>query len=203
MKARSLTTPGAAVVSVSLCFLGTAIFCGVWSVLADVKNNRCVSVVVTAGNKEMAQLCSVIGMTLHSFIPTAVLLCFTPLTIARLCYQRSKRRMMRGNNKTGNGGGPDEAFRASLMLFGVIVSFMVLVTPFCISRHVLALTGINIASLPELWAINLLTVSKICKEANCIVNFFLYVFINPSFRGHFRALFRSNVVDVSHNPSLG
>ena len=199
MKARSLTTPRAAVLSVSLCFLGTATFCGVWSVLADAKNDKCVPVVMTAENKLMAQSCSVIGMTLHSFIPTAVLLCFTPLTIARLCYQRSKRQMIMGNNKAGKDGGPDEVSRASLMLLGVIVSYMVLVTPFCMSKNVLVLTGINIASFPELWAINLYAVAKICEEVNCVINFFLYIFLNPSFRGHFRALFRSGVIDVPHN----
>ena len=201
IKARSLTTPRAAMLSVFLSFLGIATFCGVWSVVADVKNDKCVPDVMTAGSKQMAKVCSVIGMTLHSFIPTAVLLCFTPLTIVKLCYQRSKRRMIKGNNKTGKGGGSDEAFRASLMLFGVVVAHLVLVTPFCVSRHVLALTGINIASFPELWAINLHAVSMICEEANCVINFFLYVCLSPSFSGHFRALFRLNGTEVSTKQS--
>ena len=184
VKAKLISTSRVAVISVSCVFVGLLAFCGVWSYLADAKEGKCIGVAVTPENKSMAKACSYIGMSLHSFIPTTILLIFTPLTIVKLFHQRSKRLQLSTKEEKGN----DEFFRASIMLVSVISAYLILVTPFCVSKHALMIQGTDITTLPELWARNLNKIGEICEETNCVINFFLYVLLNTSFRKHFRSI---------------
>ena len=196
IKARTMVNMRAAVISVSVSFVAIATFCGLWSTLADVKGTKCIGVALTPENKQTAKVYSIIGMALHSFIPTTLLLSFTPPTIFTICNQRTARRRVQ-SSKTSKDSGPDEAYHATLMLLGIIFAYLLLVTPFCLSRHILVLEGINIAAYPELWAKNLDAVAAICEEANCAINFFLYCLLSPSFRTQLLALFRGSAAVAS------
>ena len=196
LRARKYINKRAAVISVSINVFAVGCFCGVWSSVANVEDNKCIGVALTSEKQQMAKICSLIGMTWHSFIPTAVLLCFTPLTIFKIFYQRTARRRVQ-SNKSSQDSGPDEAYLASMMLLDVIFAYLFLVTPFCLSRHALMLQGVDIRTLPELWAKNLDTVASICQDSGCIVNFFLYCLLSPSFRTRLRALFNGNASQSS------
>ena len=188
-KAKLVLNKRAAIILVSCVFIAILTFCGVWSIIADVKNGKCIGVNITPENKGMAQACSAIGMALHSFIPAAILLVFTPLAILRLYYQQTLRRTTGDDAKNKR---RSELLRASSMLLSVVIAYLLLVTPFCVARHVLAINGVNINAAPFLWSKNLNEIANICEQANSVVNFFLYVWLSPSFREHFRSLYGGN-----------
>ena len=185
-RAKQVLNKRAAVIAVSSVIAVILTFCGIYSTLADIKKGKCVGVNITPTNKGMAQACSAIGMALHSFIPAAILLVFTPLAILKLYYQQKLRRTTGDEAKNKR---RKELFRASSMLLSVVIAYLLLVTPFCVARHVLAINGINIKTAPFLWSKNLNEIAHVCEQTNSMINFFLYVWLSPSFREHFRALF--------------
>ena len=188
LKARILTTKRTALVAVSCLFVATATFNTAWSTFGGVARDTCLPVVVSAKDKQLARVFGIIAMTLRSFIPACILVCFTPLTVIKLYKQRKARRQMGSKSSASQSGAPDETYRAYLMLVSVVVAYMGLVTPFCVTKHVLMLHGIDITSMPVLWMRNLYQVSMICEAANCVVNFFLYALLNTSFRQRFVAV---------------
>ena len=185
-KAKLVLNKRAAIVAISCVFIAILTFCGAWSTLADVKNGKCVGLNITPEKKHMAQVFSVIGMALHSFIPAGILLIFTPLAILKLYYQQTLRRTTGDERKNKR---RNELLRASSMLLSVVIAYLLLVTPFCMARHILAIEGINISAAPFLWTKNLTEIANICEQANSVINFFLYVWLSPSFREHFRSIF--------------
>ena len=201
LKARAIVNKLTALITVTACTISIATICGILSSFAGVKNGKCKSMLLTPANKQTGTIFSLIGMTLHSFIPTTVLLAFTPPTIFKIFYRRTARLGLQSqSNKRSKDSGPDEGNRACMMLLGVICSYLLLVTPFCTTRNIYKLKGINIKEYPELWAKNIDAVAMICEEANCVINFFLYCLLSRSFRTQLRSLFQKN---GNTSPSTG
>ena len=184
LRTRAISTKKAAFIAVSFIFVGVSTFSAIWTLTANIKNDKCVPVVLTTNNQQVAEVCSAIGMSLRTCIPAVMLLCLTPLTVGKLYHQRSLRREMGYNNST------DETYRVTLMLISVIIAFYVLITPFCIAKHALLFAGIDIVTSKYRWARNLYEISQICEQTNCVINFILYVMLSSSFRHHVCVLFK-------------
>ena len=201
LKARAIVNKRTALITVSVCTISIATICGILSSFAGVKSGKCKSMLLTPANKQTGTIFSLIGMTLHSFIPTTVLLAFTPPTIFKIFYRRTARLGLQSqSNKRSKESGPDDGNRACMMLLGVICSYLLLVTPFCTTRNIYKLKGIDIKYYPKLWAKNMDAVAMICEEANCVINFFLYCLLSRSFRTQLKALFHKN---GNTSPSTG
>ena len=147
-----------------------------------ITNDLCIGIVSTPDNKHLITLCSFMGLTIRTLIPTITLLVLTPPTVAKLFYQRRLRRVMSQGNQS------DETFRVSMMLLAVAVAFCVLVTPFCLSKHWYLLAGTKVYLSSATWMKSLNEIRQICEQMNCVINFFLYVFISRQFRNQFRVI---------------
>ena len=147
-----------------------------------IKNDLCIGIVSTPDNKQLKTLCSFMGLTIRTLVPTITLLVLTPPTVAKLFYQRRLRLAM----SQGKSNQSDETFRVSLMLLSVAVAFCVLVTPFCLSKHWYLLSGTKVYLSSATWMKSLSEIRQICEQLNCVINFFLYVLISREFRNQFR-----------------
>ena len=186
LKVKYLSTKRAAIMACSCVFAGISTFSAVWTLIANVKNNKCIAVDMTEETKLVAEVCSAIGMSLRTCIPTVTLLFLTPLTVFKVYQQQSMRKQISSKNK----GSTDETYRVTLMLISVNMAFYILITPFCIAKHAFLFAGTDIVMAPLRWARNLHEVSQICEQTNCVINFILYVVLSSSFRRHFLAIFK-------------
>ena len=185
LKSKLFSTKRAAIILVCCTFLFVASFCGAWTIAADIGNGRCLPVVVTKSNQQILSGFSYVGMSLRTFIPASMLLCFTPLTLIKLYSQRAVRRTM------SKFRGTDETYRTTVMLLSVIIAFMVLTMPFCITKHILLFNGIDIVTSPLPWARSLYEVSQICEQTDCVLNFVIYVSVSASFRHYLSLMIKS------------
>ena len=181
LKAKLFSSRRAAMFEICGIFSLACFVSGFRTQTVGIKNTICLAVVVTSYNKHLKALCSIMGMTIRTLIPTSALILLTPPTIAKLFYQRHLRRQM-SNGKVNQS---DETFRVSIMLLSVAIAFCVLVTPYCLSKHGYLLMGINIVSTstPAMRILN--EIRLICEQVNCVINFLLYVLISRKFRRHF------------------
>ena len=181
LKAKLFSSRRIAIIEVCGIFSLTCFVSGFSTLTVNIKNNVCMAVVLTPYNKHLSALCSIMGITIRTLIPTLMLLILTPPTVAKLFYQRHLRRQM-CNGKTYQS---DETFHVSFMLLSVAVAFCVLVTPFCLSYHGYLFVGTNIVSTstPAMRILN--EVRLICEQVNCVINFILYVLISRTFRLEF------------------
>ena len=193
LKIKYLSTKRAAITAVSCVFVSISAFSAIWTMTANIKNNKkCVPVVLDDVNKHVAEVCQAIGMSIRTCIPTFMLLLLTPLTVLKLYQQRTLRRQM----SIPNIAAQDDTYKITLMLISVNVAFYILITPFCIAKHVFLFAGIDIVTAPLPWARNLHEVSQLCEQTNCVINFLLYVMLSTSFRKNCIAIFvRQREVD--------
>ena len=181
LKAKSFSSRRTAMFEICGIFLLACFVSGFRTQTVGIKDKICLAVVDTPYNKHLKALCSIMGMTIRTLIPTSTLLLLTPPTIAKLFYQRHLRLQM----SNGKAQKSDETFRVSMMLLCVAVAFCLLVTPYCLSKHGYLLVGTNIVSTstPAMRVLN--EVRLICEQLNCVINFVLYVLISREFRRHF------------------
>ena len=184
LRAKLLSTRRAAMTAIICVIVGCSIISGVRTLTVNVKNEKCLPVVMTPYNKRIKEVCSAVGMTLRTIIPAVTLLLLTPLIVVKLFHQRYLRRKMSNINH------PDETYHVTLMLVSVIIAFYILIMPFCIGKHLLLYANINIVSSSLTWARNMNELQQICEQINCVINFLLYVMVSASFRQHFYAIIR-------------
>ena len=181
LKAKVFSSRHIAIIEVCGIFSLTCFVSGFRTQTVGIQNNVCLAVVLTSYNKHFSALCSIMGITIRTLIPTLILLLLTPSTVAKLFYQRHLGLQM-CNGKVNQS---DETFRVSLMLLSVAVAFCVLVTPFCLIYHAYLFMGTNIVSTstPAMRILN--EVRLTCEQINCVINFILNVLINRMFRRQF------------------
>ena len=186
LKARSFSSRRTAMFEICGIFALACFTSGFRTQTAGVKNDVCLGVVVGQNTQNLKTLCSIMGMTIRTLIPTTALLLFTPPTIVKLFYQRHLRRQL----SDGKSNHSDETFRVSLMLLSVAIAFCVLITPYCVIKHGYLFIGVNIVTKtsPAFKILN--EVRLICEQLNCVINFVLYVLISREFRRHFYAIMK-------------
>ena len=186
-KARSFSTRKMAAASVCTVSVFILIFCGLRSITSGVKNGICLPAVLEVRNMLLIKAFSYSGMVIRSFLPTVILLTLTPMTVWKLYSQRALRRHLQSSNSCNNN---DETVRTSLMLLSVVIAYIVLITPFCVTQHVLLLSGIDIVTSSLNWARDLREVTQIFEQLNAVINFIIYVLVNSSVRRYFYSFFK-------------
>lgn len=132
-----------------------------------------------------------IGTTFYSLIPTALLMIFTPQIIIRLIHQRNIRRHLStrsgtikssGNNSNTRSKKDKEMFRASVMVLGVMIAYIVLIIPIT-TVHLYAFTaGVSAFDTGSLGFFIYREIAQMLEQINYAVNFFFYVLCSYTFR---------------------
>ena len=197
LKARSFSSRRTAMFEICGIFALACFTSAFRTQTAGVKNDVCLGVVVGQNTQNLKTLCSIMGMTIRTLIPTTALLLFTPPTIVKLFYQRHLRRQL----SDGKSNQSDETFRVSLMLLSVAIAFCVLITPYCVIKHGYLFIGVNIVTKTSPVFKILNEVRLICEQLNCVINFVLYVLISREFRRHFYAIITCKQESISRRRS--
>ena len=186
LKARIFSSRRVAWIQVGVVFAVSTFVSGFRTQSVGIENEVCVAVAITQyeHNMRLVHVCSVMGMTIRTLIPTLTLLILTPPTVAKLFYHRRLRREM----SVANSNQADETFHVSVMLMSVVVAFCILITPLCLAKHGYLFMGTNIVSTTTDWMRNVNEVRLICEQLNCVINFILYVLLSRTFRTQFYAV---------------
>ena len=113
----------------------------------------------------------------HGIGPTVFLMILTPLTVLKLCLQRSKRQMLASQSR-------DNTTRISAMLFSIVISYIVLVTIPPFVNLVILSTRRDIGK-QDFWLTMFTEGIIIFKQINYSINFCLYGLASYSFRKQF------------------
>lgn len=181
LKAHIFSSRRSAAIQVCVAFVVAVSVSAFRTQSVGIEDTVCLAVAVIENNERLVHLCSFLGMTVRTIIPTLTLLILTPPTIAKLFYQRRLRRQM----SNGQVNKSDETFHVSIMLLSVVVAFCILITPLCLTKHGYLFMGTNIVSTSTSWMRNVNEVRLICEQINCVINFVLYVLLSTTFRREF------------------
>ena len=116
--------------------------------------------------------------TIYSLIPTAILITVTPLTVWKLVRQQKKRQELMQN------AGNDETLHVTVMLLSVTIAYLILVTVISMTFAVAFFMGENLLATKDPRILMFLEIAQIMEQLNYVINFFLYVISNVTFRKH-------------------
>lgn len=183
----------------------------VWHFSSDVVNGICKPDVPSLKHKVFVT----IGTTFYSLIPTALLMIFTPQIIVRLVRQSKVRRHL--STRMGSGRPvpqnmsikskkEKEMVRASIMVLGVMIAYIVLIIPIT-TVHLYAFTaGVSAFDTGSLGFFIYREIAQTLEQINYAINFFFYVLCSYAFRQRvneilcclsFRTLNRQSSLPVS------
>ena len=194
LKAKVFTTKMTSIITVVVIFAFSYGYAFVTAFFSVLKYGKCIPDVVT-GSDYWSNVLTVASLFLSTIMPTAVLLCLTPLSVIKLYVQRRLRRRMAPTEAK------DETNLVTLTLISISVVYICLVTSLAGTLWILMLTGINPFASRATWAAVFLEVLVTCENLNSALNVFLYGFFSRRFRRDFYNLFkrgqRSNTVGPS------
>ena len=179
LKAKVISNKRVALISVACVLVAEFTFEGARSGGIFVVNGLCLPYYETPETKKMAAAMILTGTVLYNVIPTIILICATPMTMIKLFYHQRKRREMATYT------GSDETSRITVMLLSVTVAYIILVTPIAVAHSVAFFQGDNIYLSKEPGIIIFREIAQVLEQINYVINFFLYVISNASFRHHF------------------
>ena len=149
--------------------------------------------------KTSATIFMIISTIVYTVTPKVILLCATPLTIAKLLQQRKTRQGMTHNT------GTDETKHITIMLLCVTTTYIILVTPISVAHLVTYFQGDNIFLIKEVGFVIFREIAQILEMLNFVINFFLYVISSASFRRQFFEIIQctsERTTNMEHNPVL-
>ena len=128
---------------------------------------------------------------LYSFLPSAILLVLTPQIMIRIMRHVRIHRMMTSERKmstinqnetTTKSRKEDEMMRASVMVVGVMIAFIVLVLPIAVVHLYASLTKVSAFDQNSLGFFIFREIAQILEQVNYAINFFIYVLYSSVFR---------------------
>ena len=182
LKARLFLVRRAGLIQVCCIYMGVYSLSILFGLHAGVRRGRCLHDIINE-HDIWSQISATTAWALNSVIPTAFLLCLTPLTIGKLYHQRIVRRRMGGHDIVNT------THYITAMLMSTVMAYNIFVTSFSIVFQVFKLQGINLPSSTEHWAVAFVEIIQISEQINCAINIFIYGFYNYEFRRQFFQLF--------------
>lgn len=201
LRARRILTRKFAVIFVLILLFVVFIFAGLWTLTTSIVDGVCIPNSPTDENKDMSAVFVVAGALVYNVVPSLLLIFLTPLTIFRLLRHRSSRRKMTSDiaNRC------DETYPITRMLLAIMIAYLILVTPISIAHSVAFFTGENIFESTNKNFIIFREIAQIFEQLNFVLNFFIYVSFNSTFRHHFCKLFckrKTSMPNVTSRPNL-
>lgn len=173
--------------AIALDYIVMLTYNSVWHFSSDVIDGICKPDVPSFQHKVFVT----IGTTFYSLIPTALLMVFTPQIIVRLVHQQKIRRNLSrrsgiaqsvSNASSAHSKKGKEMFRASVMVLGVMIAYIILIIPIT-TVHLYAFTaGVSAFDHGSLGFFIYREIAQTLEQINYAVNFFFYVLCSFTFR---------------------
>ena len=198
LQAKRILTRQTAIFLVVSAFCATYIFDAVWSYTTSIVNGICIPNFPTVEKKDFSTAFLIAGTVIYNVLPSIFLVSLTPLTIFKLLRHRAKRLKMTGSKSNRT----DETYRITRMLLAVTIAYVILVTPISVAHSIAFFSGDNIFQSTNENFIIFREIAQIGEQLNYVVNFFIYVIFNSTFRQNFiKAIRRRNAsmtTETSH-----
>ena len=183
--------------AIAVNYFANFVYNSVWSFSSGVVDGICKPDLPSLKHKYFV----IIGCTFYSFIPTALLIVFTPQIIVRLIRQSKIRRILStrslskpaavktsSNNVTSRSKQEEEMLRASIMVLGVMIAYIVLIIPIT-TVHLYSFTvGVSAFDVNSYGFFIYREVAQMLEQINYAVNFFFYVLCSRAFRGRVKEI---------------
>ena len=176
LKAKLISNKRVAVITVVVVATVGSVYEGVRTFNTYIVDDICMPNNEPPELKELATAFMISTTIIYSIIPKVLLLCATPLTVIKLLHQRKKRREM--TSCTGS----DETRRITIMLLSVTTTYIILVTPISVAHLVMYFQGDSIFLVKDPGFVLFREIAQLLEQLNFVINFFLYVVSNASFR---------------------
>lgn len=181
LRAKRLLTRKAAIFLVLILVSMVYIFDGLWTVTTSIMDGVCIPNFPTEETKDISTAFIVAGIIVYNVVPSSFLAILSLLTILKLFRHRSNRIKMTSSATNRS----DDTFHITRMLLAVMIAYLILVTPTSVAHSVAFFTGDNIFESTNINFIIFREVAQIFEQLNYVVNFFIYLTFNSSFRRHF------------------
>ena len=165
--------------AIALNYLIIGTYNAVWTFSSAVVNGLCKPDLPDPRHKPFL----IVGVTIYSFIPSAILLVFTPQIIYKISRQiRVRRSMTVGKRQQASSRKEEDMIRASVMVIAVMIAYIILVLPITIVHVYAAVSGISAFDVNSLGFFVFREVAQVLEQINYSINFFFYVLCSTIFR---------------------
>jgi hypothetical protein len=189
-KVKILFTKRRSYMIIAIIFLAFGIFNFRWSFSSNVLNNViCVLEAIDKTDPREVldyRIMLFLGFSLLVIVPVSILLILTPVIIITL-----RKQVLNRKNLTNQGKHNKQVLKATTMLISVIVSFVVMATPFGVFHVISFFKSKAIHEENTTLYQSGRGIAQTLDQLNYTVNFFMYVLTSCQFRDAVVALFRS------------
>ena len=178
LRAKTISTKRNALIALAsiVTFLGG--YFAVWTHFADrVLAGKCIPNTRTPSTQARTKAFLLFGLSLLAFIPGSIILLLNSLIAFKLWRRPAIKQSSVGKSEQGQDQG-----RATVMLLGVALAFLILVTPIAVAHMVFYVMDRNIFEAKEPGMVAFREIAQVLELMNSSVNFFLYVLCSKGFR---------------------
>ena len=166
--------------AIALDYLLIGSYNAVWTFSSGIVNGFCKPDLPSIEHKVFVT----VGCTIYSFIPSAILLVFTPQIMYKIRRQVHLRRSITASKQhlTSASRKEEDMIRASIMVVCVMIAYIILVLPITIIHVYSAQIGVSAFDVNSLGFFVFREVSQVLEQINYAINFFFYILCSGRFR---------------------
>jgi len=187
LKAKAIIRKDYMVAAIILDYVFMFAYNSVWHFSSGVEGGICKPDLPSLRHKVFV----IIGCTFYSFIPTALLMVFTPQIIVRLRHHTRLQRTLSSCGKQvdlNRSRRSDDMVKASVMVLGVMIAYIILIIPIT-TVHLYAFSaGVSAFDENSLGFFIYREIAQMLEQINYAVNFIFYVLCSTVFRSHVKEL---------------
>lgn len=182
LKAKLLLQKWTVLTAIGFMYIFILIITGSWTFSTNIKDSRCLPDVPTVEQKSLHKTFLIVAAVFYSLAPLVFLIILTPPIIIKLVSSQNMRQSMYQSNITRVSR---DTSRVSVMLVGVVCSYIVWVTPITIVLVHTFWTNEPIFSTKKSEDIILTGVALLFEQINHSSNFAIYIMCSRQFRSRF------------------
>ncbi|KAK3101886.1 hypothetical protein FSP39_007034 [Pinctada imbricata] len=177
------------------------VYTSLWSYASKVnKNHVCHPDVYDKSNPAEVKTFGVfliLGIALYNGIPIVILLFTTPMIVLKLSRHAQRKKSITNRSSSQQ----DRTNRMNLTLIGIMIAYIVLVSPIAALHGSAFALKINAYGNNWLAWILFKEIAQILEQMNYTVNFIFYVTLSPIFRNALREILRCGYNSKTQNTS--
>ena len=179
LRAKTISTKRNALIALASIVTFLGVYFAVWTHFADrVIAGKCIPNTRTPSTQARTKAFLLFGLSLLAFIPGSIILLLNSLIAFKLWRRPAIKQCSMGKSEQGHA----DQGRATVMLLGVALAFLILVTPIAVAHMVFYVMDRNIFEAKEPGMVAFREIAQVLELMNSSVNFFLYVLCSKGFR---------------------
>ncbi|XP_045173287.2 neuromedin-U receptor 2-like [Mercenaria mercenaria] len=199
LRVKRFLTKKTVCVAIATIYVMTFTLSGIWTFSTDVENQICRADLSTPNNLRLHKAFVITGAACYSIAPIVILMTLTPLIILNLYRSHRLRRDLR-HSKIGRSA--KNTSRVTIMLIGVVITYIICVTPITLLLILTFWTNEPIFDSQKTEYIIFSGVASSFEQMNHSSNFFVYIMCGRQFRERFFNMIRCSRKKIHGTESL-